>query len=516
MDLGKRSNRRVARAAWRTGVVGLGLLWLSPPPAAQTAPGGLRAATAAASTLRTFPGLDYTISRGSDGLFRPPDTTLGTNGSVVLEGTNSAIRLMTANGAEIATTSLNSFFGASETLEKVLFDPRVVYSRLGPYPRFFVVALHRNEEFLSASIHLAVSRSESPNNLSIASWCRYNINSVRDNGTTWADFPMVGVGADAFLISNDQFTFPNPGYKYQYGILRVINKNVITNNASGPCPSLASVLALTQELPGTRSALQTRGHVQPVVHNTAPSSFFGVSNPAYLVSTVTPAPTSTTYRVFRVRNVSVGTPTVDAIDITGGQYRMLPSAKQPSPPPPQPPSKLLDLNDTRVLQVAGIGDTLFATFATGCPQPGLPDKPCVRVVRFFVSDSGGSLSAIIQEDVTIKSDDSEVDLGYFMPGIAATASGQTAVVVLTSSPSRHLSAAWTVKNSIEPFYPTPTLFSAGTCIKTATTSKVRIGDYVGAQTDPGALSNFWLAGESAAVDGFGGCTWKTQVTQVAP
>ena len=498
MDLGNRTDRTNARAAWRAGAAGLLLLWLTPPLAAQT-------------VTQSFAGLNYDTAKGADNVFRPPDTILGANGTHVIHATNSAIRLSTTSGTTLATTPLNTFFGSNVGTEMVLFDPRVVYDRLGPNQRFWIVALQRNPgvQPQTASIYLAVSRSASPTSFSTGSWCTYKINSVRDGGTTWADFPMVGVGADAFLISNDQFTFPNPTYQYRYGILRVINKAVATNNAVA-CPALSSFLALTQELAGTHGTNQRNGHVQPAVHYTAPSSFPGVSNPAYMFSAVAPTPTTSTYRVWRVRNVSAGSPTVDVLNMTGSQYRDAQFAKQPS-------GFFLDINDSRIMQVAATGDRLWAVHTIGRDQTGSSiKKPVVRVMAVFVGSSGTTLTAFFQQVVELASADEETDLGYYMPGIAVNAANQIAVPFLTSSPTRYLSAGWAFKNFIDPFFFVQAMLPAntfGTCTRPG--SRDKVGDFVGAQTEPG-LSRFWLAAERAVPDATGVCAWTTHIVEVTP
>lgn len=507
MNLGNRTDRTKARAAWRAGAAGLLLLWLTPQLAAQT-------------VTKSFAGLNYDTAKGADGDWRPPDTILGTNGTHVIHATNSAIRLTTTSGTLPVTTSLNTFFGSSVAAEKVLFDPRVVYDRLGPNQRFWVVALQRNPDVSpkTASIYLAISRSASPTNFNTdplsGSWCPYKINSVRDGGTTWADFPMVGVGADAFLISNDQFTFPP--YAYKYAILRVINKPIATNNAAG-CPDLSSFLVYEQPLAGTdvptQDPEQGNGHVQPAVHYTAPSSFPGVSNPVYMFSAVWAALPTSTYRVWRVRNVSAGSPTVDVLNITGSEYRDAQYAKQPS-------GFFLDINDSRIMQVAAIGDRLWAVHTVGRDQTGSSiKKPVVRAMAVFVGSSGTTLTAFFQQIVELASGDEETDLGYYMPGIAVNAANQIAVPFLTSSPSRYLSAGWAFKNFIDPFFFVQALLPAntmGNCTRPGLPEdRLQVGDFVGAQTDPG-LSRFWLAAERAVPDAQQACAWTTHIVELTP
>jgi len=423
-----------------------------------------------AAVNRSFSGLDYNASAGSDGLFRPPDTILGKGGSQVIEATNSAIRLLTAAGATTATKSLNTFFSADPAVESVLFDPRVVYDRLGPQTRYFVVSLQRNDTAKTASIYLAVSRSSAPADLEPANWCRYKLNSVRaatdGDGITWADYPMVGVGADAFLISNDQFSFKAPGFNYKYAILRVINKTALTNNATA-CPQYSAAIFLPEQaLSGTGGPRDANGHVQPAIHYTLPSSFPDRANPVYMVSTVySPVPSLAvdTYRVWRVSNTATGNPLVQVLDLHSGKtYTFPPKAKQPEG------GISLSTKDNRIMQVVGMGDTLWTVHATNCrTDVGSSSfyKACIRFLQLFVWDAAKAPQAQFQQDVTFASLDQDVELSYFMPGIAVSNAGHAGIVFLASSPSIYLSAAWTTKYVGDAIFPAATVFSPGSCVR---------------------------------------------------
>src|SRR3712207_1458759 len=101
-----------------------------------------------------------------------------------------------------------------------------------------------------------------------------------------------------------------------------------------------------------------RSTVQPAQHYTSPSSFTGTTNPAYYLSTRRGS--SNEYRVYRVRNVASGSPTLNQLTLTGAGYSIPPDSPQPGS------TVLVDTGDNRVLQVAGIGNTLLGTFTTAC------------------------------------------------------------------------------------------------------------------------------------------------------
>ena len=288
----------------------------------------------------------------------------------------------------------------------------------------------------------------------------------------------------------------------------MIRKDLVTNNATS-CPAFSSsIFLLPIQLTGTVGGNLSMGHVHPAVHYTLPSSFATTTNPVYMVSTVVPP--SSTYKVWRVKNAATGNPTVSVLSLSAGNvYEMPTGARQPTGG-----VAVLDINDARIMQVTAVGDTLWATHQTVCDQPDEVspfNKPCVRAMRFSVGETNNSMTAAIQHDVTFASPEFSADLAYYMPGIAVNSSQQTAISFLASSPIMYQSAAWTLKYSLDQVYAAATVFAAGSCAR----SKPKVGDYVGAHTNPNDLVSFWLAGEAAALSGQG-CNWRTQVIQVTP
>ncbi len=276
-----------------------------------------------------FAGLDRPSAANNGFVFSPPDTTLGKSPNRVLEGANSALRLSTTVGAILDTKDLNTFFGASTT-NGLLFDPKVYFDRLGPNPRFYVVALQRIgiDDTTSTNdvsrIWVAVSRSGDPASLASTNWCRYNIDGRRNVGTlnsSWADYPEIGVGSDSFLFATNQFRFTDSNF-FTFSVVRVWNKTIASDNAAS-CPSIPRFRFQPSPTLGHFSTFT----LQPAQQYTAPSSFPGTANPAYLVSTR--RGTGHAYHVWRVRNVASGSPTMEGLTLTGRSYGIPPPSPQP-------------------------------------------------------------------------------------------------------------------------------------------------------------------------------------------
>jgi len=456
----------------------------------------------------SFQGLDRVTGANSGFIFVPPDTVVAKGPNSVLEAVNSALRLHTTAGGVIQTMDLNTFFSyaVGGDSDKILFDPKVFYDRNATNPRYYIVALDAETSPSVSRIYFAVSRSTSPASLAAANWCRYFINAIRNSGTvnaSWADYEGLGVGRDAVVIPANQFRFSNN--TFTYAIIRAMNKNILSNNA-GACPSGASIPLFTWQ-PSAFLGDGTVFTLQPAQSYTSPSSFAGTTNPAYLISTI--AGTSATYRVWRIRNVASGAPTLGGpVNLVGNfTYSLPPDARQSGS------ALLLDTGSQRMVQAAGIGNAIYGVHGTGCQfTGGTAVESCVRYVRILVGQSGaGLLTAALSQQITFGGGD---NIFYFWPGIAANLLQKVIVVWQRSSSISFLSAWRTGKTLAALGFEPAVAIRNGTCAQTAYN---RTGDYVGAQMDP-AGTTFWVAGEmtKALVAGGTGCNWGTWIQQLTP
>lgn len=449
-----------------------------------------------------FNGLDRPSSVNNGSTFTPPDTTVAKSPNRVLEGTNSALRLFSNAGGTLATSNLNTFFGAA-TASGLLFDPKVYYDRNAVNPRFFVVALQQsgrgdtNTANDVSRIWVAVSRSADPGVLTSGSWCRYNINGIRNAGTaqqSWADFPSIGAGRDSFSFTTNQFRFTTSAFTF--AVINVWNKTVAENNAAS-CPSVPRFTWQPSATEGDFS----RFTIQPAQHYTSPSSFTGTTNPAYYLSTR--RGTSNEYRVYRVRNIAGGAPTLNQLTLTGTGYSIPADSPQPGS------GVLVDTGDNRVLQVAGIGNTLLGTFTTGCNfTAGTAAESCTLSPRVTVGQSAaGAFTASIPENTFAGFGD---NIFVHHPSIALNTALQAGSTWEFSGSARSLSSAAMTKN-VNAAWVGVLTYAPGSCSQAST----RSGDYSGAQTDPSTVSSFWLAGEQSVVIS-GVCQWRTRIGQLVP
>jgi hypothetical protein len=465
-----------------------------PPPAASAAQAPVIATTCIGLNRQTA------INNGS--VFVPPDTTLGKSPNRAIEATNSAIRLFTNTCGVVATANLNTFFGAA-VANGLLFDPKVYYDRNATRPRVYVVGLQaagKGNTSLADNVSrmwVAVSRSADPTNLT-TNWCRYNVDARSAIGTTsesWGDYPGIGAGRDSLSVTLNNFTFTNSAF--QFARIHVFNKTTMSNNAAS-CPTVPRFVFQPSTTAGNFGLFT----IQPAQHYTSPSSATGTTNPAYYLSTT--RGTSSSYHVHRIRNVASGSPTYSRVTLTNRSYGIPPSGSQSGT------TTRIDSGDNRVMQVAGVGNTLVGQFATTCNfTSGTTNESCSLAPRVTVAiGAGGALSASIPENTFQGFGD---NIYVHHPSTATDTALRSGSTWEFNGNTFRLSSAAMIKN-VNAAWSGIQTYAAGTCSFTGATA--RSGDYSGAQLDP-SLTGFWLAGEQTALIG-GSCQWQTRIVRLNP
>ena len=459
----------------------------------------------------SFEGLNSQTGGG----FSPPDTIVAKSPTRVVEAVNSAIRMTTTSGTLVQSMSLDTFLSSSASTQGSPFDPKIFYDRNSVRPRMYVVALQKvgDDDLItsndSARLILAVSRSSDPTTLSSSGWCRYAFNAEREANTssaTWADYPGLGIGADSVVISENQFTFTAPN-TFRYPVLRVLRKSVINDNAAS-CPSATSIPTYTflpPGLPGSYSFFT----MQPVQHYTSPSSFIGASSPVYLVNSLGSGQSS--YRVWRLANLWTSSPSLTSTTV--------PTFITYSTPVNAPGGATagLDSGDTRVLQAAGIGNSITFVNGSGCNFTSFtPPEACLRIVKIQVGQSPFlAPTASLTQVQSFGGGNGYYDM---YPSVAVNSAGAAAVAFQRTTgltvPTTYLSTRFITKTSSASFVSSSALGPSGTCALTVglQSGRYRAGDYTGAQTDTDGVG-FWLAGERATLSG-SNCIWSTRVGRV--
>jgi hypothetical protein len=278
--------------------------------------------------------------------------------------------------------------------------------------------------------------------------------------------------------------------------VRAINKVALSHNAAA-CPKLPTVRTFQ---PSATVNDPTVGTLQPVQHQSATRSFSGSANPVYLVSTVR-APSST-YRLWRLRNLTSSAPKLDHVNVTAAT-----GYSQPNDAPQHGGAPDLDTGTARVISAVGQGNTVTLAHTTGCNVGGGAVETCIRLLRITAGQNPAGLpTATASRLLTIDGAPGEF---LYHPGVSVNASGHAAVLFLRSSTTRFLGSAWTLQGPTTS--PEPVMgLSDGTCHR----SSERTGDFTGAALSPNGAS-FWVGAERAATLG-ATCIWQTSVAEITP
>lgn len=432
----------------------------------------------------------------------PPDTTLARSSTRVVEAVNRGVQLRTLSGSQLAISDLNAFFGAP-TGDGLLFDPKTYYDHIGANERYYVVALQRRLSPRLSRIWLAVSRSQNPGNLSPGSWCRYSFEGRRDIGTSadsWADYPGLGGGRDALLITTNQFTFTS--FAFTYSIVHAINKETLANN-SVTCPALTTMAFQ----PATSEGDFNTFTLQPVHHYVAPRSRAETVNPAYLINSFFNGGTNV-YRVWQLRNLASGSPSLARYDeaVFAQTYNTAPDSPQNGSVNPR-----VHTGDLRIYSASATSlDEIWAVHTVRCNIGGGDNESCIRVFSMFV----GGFPFQASPGFFITFGGSAGDF-YSFPAVAVNGASQVAVSFQFAGENDFLGTAWAYRNNGTTMDATG-VYGVGNCqLPNSSLGVSRAGDYSGAQTTPDSLTTFWLAGERAQQTG-SSCHWNTRIIELSP
>lgn len=462
---------------------------IAPPAVPEPAP--------RAPGVRTrFNGLHF----GQTGGFVPPDTQIAAGPGRLLQATNSAVQLSDKSGKGVLRQSAGEHFGEDDSA--FLFDPKVHYDPLSE--RFFLLFMQLDTARRKSFILMSVSRSGNPATLGDQDWCNYRIKSKK--GTSWADYPGLGMNESWVAISTNNFKFSNDSFKQS--VFWVMDKAQLVDNAAS-CPAIA-----VSRIPTRRDNQGSRVFTPQVAQHQEPSGVAG--SPLFAVNTQFKG-FSDQYVLWRIgaqagRDGARAKPKATRAQVTGSGYAFPPEASQKGS------DKGVDAGDVRVMQqLVFIDGQLWVVHTSGCVFEDDGEVfSCVRVARIEPDDTG---AVVTFEDLF------GVDQHFlFWPGIGVASGGDVVAAFQISGAKQHLGMAYNgLRQGTAAFGPVMRLaddfdnirvVAKGKCAteKPASNVLVRTGDYVGVSPDPDS-GDVWISGELAArVQG--SCAWKTKIVRV--
>ncbi|MCA9121143.1 MAG: pre-peptidase C-terminal domain-containing protein [Planctomycetaceae bacterium] len=401
--------------------------------------------------------------------FIPPDPILaaGPASVVAMVNTDMAIHDKTT-GTVISQADLRSFWGTSN----VIFDPWITFDP--DSGRFIAMGVDRSLAGIGSSrVYLAVSTDSTPTNLTV-DWNKYVIDRTGTHtstgGTTFPDYPKLGVNDDAIFITGNDFGIQSGGFSHVS--LFAIEKAPLLSG--GPVN-----IVYDEVITGAFS-----------IH---PVTVYDPGAPMYFAQSSTGSGNS--IRLHAITNIlTAPTRTTSVVSV--------PSFAFP-PDVPQQGGSPLDSVDARIMSGVVRDGRLWTAHAV--LDPSVDTETVVRWYEFDVSDFPTSSATLVQSG--------NVDPGpgvhTWMANLSVDNDGDMGIAFSISGPNQYAGIGYTGRLASDPLGTTrpveiarsgdgPYSLSAG--------GRNRWGDYSGLSVDPDGES-FWLYNEYAGV----GNTWRTFV-----
>jgi Divergent InlB B-repeat domain len=427
----------------------------------------------APTTIASFQGIPYTG-------WYPPDTHIAAGPGHILEIVNSSWRAFTKQGSP--ATPLISLCGPGGWWTSVLpenvtfcFDPRTAYDQHSG--RWVMIAAALDNANKRSWLLVATSSSSDPT----GPWCRWALDATVNGSTpsgTWADYPALGLDAQALYLTSNQIPFDNAP---AYAKLRILDKAQLY---AGSCSNVSWKDFWNLQDPGGGFVF----HLQP-------AHTYGNPGAEYLMTLQ--FTTASTVTLWKLQNPLSSSPTLTAFSVATQTYALPPAPEQCK-------------STIRIAPGSGFQNVVYrngqvtTAHTSACPADSA--KSCVRVVQI---------------DPSVLSTSFETFFGawssgwyYYFPAVMPDASGNLHLLFYRSKASADaegcIEARQTGKLAGETQLQSSALVRAGG----ESHGSLRWGDYSGIAADPQDLDKVWMGAEYVVP--FTWSTWITGTSFTAP
>jgi len=430
------------------------------PASAVFAPPGMEP-SAAPTPAANFAGISATG-------WIPPDCTMAVGPSHVLLAVNSSLAVLNkVGGAPILQRTLTQWF-SNVAQGLTVFDPKALYDQHAG--RWVVLAVAFSTSPQKSVFLLSVSATANP----LGVWRNYSFDAMRDGATptnNWADFPGLGVDAQALYFTSNMFAFSGG---FQYAKIRVVPK-------AGPYSGAAAPFV---------DFVRMRNADNTLAFTIQPCHTFGAPQVEYLVNSLFPGGSGLT--LWHVTNPAA--PVLNRTVVSTSAYSLPPNADQNGGAPP------LNTGDVRVQHAVFRGDSVWTALTT-TRNWGLGNRASVHWFQIRAA-----ASALVQEGVY-----GTRAAHYFYPAGCPDNNGNFILVFSRSGTAEFASIGYTGRRAADPLgtLQNSAVLKAGVAHYQALDSqgRNRWGDYNGIAADPSNSRVVWIYSESASAVN----TWGTWV-----
>jgi hypothetical protein len=324
---------------------------------------------------------------------------------------------------------------------------------------------------------LSISKTSDP----LGQWWNYKIDATVDGAKqtfNWADYPSLGVDAQALYVTANMFQFDN---EFAYAKIRVIPKD---GPYSGGAVKFRDFVKM-KNIDGT------------FAFTIQPSHTYGAPGAQYMVSSFFPE--GDQLSLWTITNPT-GAAKLTMKSITVSPYSLPPNATQKGGG-----ATMLETGDVRVLNAVFRGGSVWCALTTTHDFGG----GNVAAIHWFqINPSAGTL---VQQGI-YGSD----GLHYSFPAVAPDSNGNMTMVFSRSGANEFISIYYTGRKASDPpgILQGSALLKAGIAnfVKLDSSGKNRWGDYAGISSDPADSLRVWFYSMYAeAKNAQGESAWGTQI-----
>jgi hypothetical protein len=411
------------------------------------------APAAAPTSLGNFAGI-------TDTAWFPPDCTAAAGPQHVLVAVNASFAVYSKAGVVARAAQTFTTWYANVITDAKIFDPKVIFDQQSNRWFLLTVALPSDPAKKESYFLLSVSQSADP----LGPWWNYKLDATKDGATAttnWADYPSLGVDAQAVYLTANMFQF---GGNFQYAKVRILNKTPLLSGAA------ATWWDFTKLKNGGGSTAFT---VQPCYT-------FGAPQVQYLVNSYfTGASTENRLTLWSI----TGRPTAPVLagrTVTTAPYGQPPVADQKGGGPG------LNAGDVRVLNAVYRGGDVWCGLTTFHNWGESVNR---AAVHWFQIDP--STGALVQQGVF-----GAKGVHYFYPALMPDANGNMTLVFCRSSTTEFASIYFTGRKATDPLGQLQASAlvkaGAGNSQRVDGSGRNRWGDYAGAAADPADGRVVWV------------------------
>jgi hypothetical protein len=381
----------------------------------------------------------------------------------VIQAVNSSFRITTKDGAELLTTTFDSWWSVVAPGADP-FDPKVLYDQ--HHDRWVLVALDLRTSTRESWYLLSTSQTSDPT----GPWCTWALDADLDGSTpsaNWADYPGVGLDDQAVYVTSNQFSFDEifglvlP----RYAKLRILPKAQLYDNS---CASISWSDFWDMRNPGGFP-----------VFTLQPAHTFGAPGKEYLVNAWTPV-LGTDVTLWSVESPVLAPNLTQEGALPVGFYSLPPDAEQLGT------SERIDTGTANLLNAVYRNGSLYTTQTVACFVLG-------ACARYLVIDVAGPT-------VRVNETYGAPGFYYYYPAILPDSMGNMVTVFNRSSASEFAGIRYSRRRTTDPTFQASATLKAGEAshVKRDDISRNRYGDYNGVALDPIDTNRVWIYSEFPA------------------